>query len=377
MDMEFVQFHPTGMIWPPSVRGILVTEGVRGEGGVLRNKEGRRFMFDDIPENYKTQTADNEDEGWRYVTGDKNARRPPELLTRDHVARCINREVKEGRGSPHGGVFLDISWIKSKVPNGAEHIKRKLPSMYHQFKQLADLDITAVPMEVGPTTHYIMGGVRVDSDTQMSNVPGLFAAGECGAGLHGANRLGGNSLSDLVVFGKRAGDYAAKYAVANGAAQVNEQQVDAIAREALAPLEREGGPRPYDIQFELQDFMQDLVGIVRNEKDMALALEKLADMKKRAAGVSAGGNREYNPGWHTAIDLRNLLTVSEAIALSAIDRKESRGAHFREDYPEKSAAEGTYNHTIMVGTDGAMNLSREPLPPMTDEMKQIIEEMKS
>src|SRR6185437_5728481 len=373
MDMEFVQFHPTGMIWPPSVRGILVTEGVRGEGGVLRNKEGKRFMFADIPENYRPQTADNEEEGWRYVTGDKNARRPPERLTRDHVARCINREVKEGRGSPHGGVFLDISWIKSKVPNGEEHIKRKLPSMYHQFMQLADLDITKVPMEIGPTTHYIMGGVRVDADTQMSDVPGLFAAGECGAGLHGANRLGGNSLSDLVVFGKRAGESAAKYVKSNGAAQVNPQQVDEIARWALSPLEREGGPRPYDIQYELQDMMQSMVGIVSSEKEMAQALEKIQDLKKRAETVSAGGNREYNPGWHTAIDLRNLLTVAEAIALSAHDRKESRGAHFREDYPEKSASEGTYNHTIRRGANGEMELDRAPLHPMTDEMKQIIE----
>jgi succinate dehydrogenase / fumarate reductase flavoprotein subunit len=377
MDMEFVQFHPTGMIWPPSVRGILVTEGVRGEGGVLRNNEGKRFMFADIPENYRPQTADNEEEGWRYVIGDKDARRPPELLTRDHVARCINREVKEGRGSPHGGVFLDISWIKSKVPNGEEHIKRKLPSMYHQFMQLADLDITKVPMEIGPTTHYVMGGVRVDADTQMSDVPGLFAAGECGAGLHGANRLGGNSLSDLVVFGKRAGEEAAKYAKSNSAAQVNAQQVDEIARWALSPLEREGGPRPYDIQYELQDLMQSMVGIVRNDQEMTMALEKLQDLKKRAETASAGGNREYNPGWHTAIDLRNLLTVAEAIALSAHDRKESRGAHFREDYPEKSASEGTYNHTIRRGASGGMELDRAPLIPMTEEMKQIIEEMKS
>jgi succinate dehydrogenase / fumarate reductase flavoprotein subunit len=359
------------------VRGILVTEGVRGEGGVLRNKDGKRFMFADVPENYRPQTADNEEEGWRYVTGDKNARRPPELLTRDHVARCIMREVREGRGSPHGGVFLDISWIKTKVPNGEEHIKRKLPSMYHQFMQLADLDITKVPMEIGPTTHYVMGGVRVDADTQMSDVPGLFAAGECGAGLHGANRLGGNSLSDLVVFGKRAGESAAKYAKSNSAAQVNPQQVEEIARWALSPLEREGGPRPYDIQYELQDLMQSMVGIVRNDKDMTSALEKIQDLKKRAETVSAGGNREYNPGWHTAIDLRNLLTVAEAVALSAHDRKESRGAHFREDYPEKSASEGTYNHTIRRGAGGGMDLDRAPLIPMTDEMKQIIEEMKS
>src|SRR5580765_5222532 len=241
IDMEFIQFHPTGMVWPPSVMGILVTEGVRGEGGVLRNKDGKRFMFDDIPENYKSSTADNEEEGWRYTQGDKNSRRPPELLTRDHVARKINIEVKAGRGSPHGGVFLDIAWIKARLPNGAEHIKKKLPSMYHQFKQLANIDITAVPMEVGPTTHYIMGGVRVDGDTQMSTVPGLFAAGECAAGLHGANRLGGNSLSDLLVFGKRAGEHAAKFARERGAVAVDESQINAASRAALAPFERGGG----------------------------------------------------------------------------------------------------------------------------------------
>src|SRR5580658_332372 len=238
MDMEFVQFHPTGMVWPPSVMGILVTEGVRGEGGVLKNKEGKRFMFDDIPDNYKNQTADNAEEGWRYTQGDKNARRPPELLTRDHVARCIMREVKAGRGSPHGGVFLDIAWIKEKIPNAAAHIKKKLPSMYHQFMQLANLDITAVPMEIGPTTHYIMGGVRVDSDTQMSSLPGLFAAGECAAGINGANRLGGNSLSDLLVFGRLAGEFAAKYARDNPLGQVNPAEVDQHAAEALAPFER-------------------------------------------------------------------------------------------------------------------------------------------
>src|SRR2546428_1862557 len=238
VDMEFVQFHPTGMIWPPSVRGILVTEAVRGEGGVLRNSEGRRFMFNEIPENYRAQTADNEEEGWRYTQGDKTARRPPELLTRDHVSRCIVREIKAGRGSPHGGVFLDISWIKARIPNGAEHIKKKLPSMYHQFKQLADLDITQQAMEIGPTTHYIMGGVRVDGDTQMSNVPGLFAAGECAAGINGANRLGGNSLSDILVFGKRAGEYAAKFAKSQGLSKVNTADVDKIAKWALEPFER-------------------------------------------------------------------------------------------------------------------------------------------
>src|SRR5271167_3235525 len=263
-DMEFVQFHPTGMVWPISVRGILVTEGVRGEGGVLRNSEGRRFMFDDIPDLYKEQTADSEEEGWRYTQGDKNARRPPELLTRDHVARCINREVKAGRGSPHGGVFLDISWIKERMPKAEEHIRRKLPSMYHQFMQLANLDITKEPMEVGPTTHYVMGGIRVDGDSQMSNVPGLFAAGEAAAGLHGANRLGGNSLSDLVVFGRRAGHYAAEFAKSNGVGTVDDEQLQATAVEALKPFERgASGENPYQIQYDLQEAMQDLVGIVR------------------------------------------------------------------------------------------------------------------
>src|SRR5438034_9464209 len=269
LDMEFVQFHPTGMVWPISVRGILVTEGVRGEGGVLRNKEGRRFMFDEIPDLYKEQTADTEDEGWRYTQGDKNARRPPELLTRDHVARCINREVKSGRGTPHGGVFLDIAWIKERMPNAAEHIKRKLPSMYHQFKQLADIDITREPMEVGPTTHYIMGGVRVDGDTQMSSVPGLFAAGECAAGINGANRLGGNSLSDLLVFGKRAGEYAAQFAKARGDGTIDAGEVEEAGRRALEPFARgTGGESPYQIQYALQEMMLDLVGIVSRGPQM-------------------------------------------------------------------------------------------------------------
>src|ERR1700688_5054830 len=255
LNMEFVQFHPTGMIWPPSVRGLLVTEGVRGEGGILVNSLGKRFMFDDIPENYKNQTADNPEEGWRYTQGDKNARRPPELLTRDHVARCITRELREGRGSPHGGVFLDIAWIKERIPHAAEHIKKKLPSMYHQFKQLADIDITQVPMEVGPTTHYMMGGVRVDAESQMSDVPGLFAAGECAAGLRG-----GNSLSDLLVFGTRAGDYAARFAKEHSQGKVNPDELAAAERRALKPFEN-GGPAPYDIQYALQETMQDLVGI--------------------------------------------------------------------------------------------------------------------
>jgi succinate dehydrogenase / fumarate reductase flavoprotein subunit len=379
-DMEFVQFHPTGMVWPPSVRGILVTEGVRGEGGVLRNKEGRRFMFDDIPENYRTQTADNEEEGWRYVQGDKNARRPPELLTRDHVARCIMREVREGRGSPHGGVFLDISWIKSKIPNAADHIRKKLPSMYHQFKQLADIDITSEPMEVGPTTHYVMGGVRVDGDTQMSTVPGLFAAGESAAGLHGANRLGGNSLSDLLVFGKRAGEHAARYASENAATKISSDAVDSAARAALEPFERAANEKsaegPYQVQHALQEMMQELVGIVRREEEMQRALVGIETLKARAVRVAVTGNREYNPGWHTALDLVNLLTVSEAITRSALERKESRGGHFRDDFPDKDPAAAGYNIVISRGSDGTMNISREPIPPLRDDLKQIVEENK-
>ncbi|PYL15834.1 MAG: fumarate reductase/succinate dehydrogenase flavoprotein subunit [Verrucomicrobia bacterium] len=342
IDMEFVQFHPTGMVWPPSVMGILVTEGVRGEGGILTNKEERRFMFDEIPENYRAQTADNEEEGWRYCQGDKNARRPPELLTRDHIARCIVREIKEGRGTPHGGVYLDISWIKQKLPDAAEYIKRKLPSMYHQFKQLADIDITEQPMEVGPTTHYVMGGIHVDPDTQMSRVPGLFACGECAAGINGANRLGGNSLSDLLVFGKRAGEFAARFAKDNSLGKIDSPSrtgtIDIIAREAVAPFERGGGENPYEIQKDLQELMQDKVGIVRTESEMQVALEQLKKLKERANRSGIVGHREFNPGWHTALDLKNLLTVSEAITRAALERKESRGAQFREDYPTKSGA---------------------------------------
>ena len=378
VDMEFVQFHPTGMVWPPSVRGILVTEGVRGEGGVLLNREGRRFMFDDIPENYRAQTADNEEEGWRYVQGDKAARRPPELLTRDHVARSIVREVREGRGSPHGGVFLDIAWIKRRLPNAPEHIRKKLPSMYHQFKELADIDITAQPMEVGPTTHYMMGGVRVDGDSQMSSVPGLFAAGEVAAGLHGANRLGGNSLSDLLVFGKRAGEYAARFAQDNPAARVGETEADAAVRDALAPFERpsNGAKGPYQIQHELQDVMQDYVGIVRNEADMLRALERIERLVGEASHVAVTGHREYNPGWHTALDLRCMLIVSEAVARAALDRKESRGAQFREDYPDKDAEYARFNIVVKKGGDGRMELSRRPIPALPAELAGVIEEMK-
>ena len=376
-DMEFVQFHPTGMIWPPSVRGILVTEGVRGEGGVLRNSEGRRFMFDDIPDNYKTQTADNEEEGWRYTQGDKDARRPPELLTRDHVARSIVKQVREGKGSPHGGVFLDISWIKDRLPNAAEHIKRKLPSMYHQFMQLANIDITTTPMEIGPTTHYVMGGIRVDGDTQQSTLPGLFAAGECAAGLHGANRLGGNSLSDLLVFGKRAGEHAAKFARANGAVHIDPGAIEACARSALEPFDRSGSAvGPYQVQESLQETMQDFVGIVRTQNEMERALDRIAKLKAQASKVAVRGNREYNPGWHTALDLQHLLTVSEAITRSAIERKESRGGHFREDYPDKRNEFATFNVVVSKGEGGEMRIDHAPIAPMTSELSGIIAEMK-
>ena len=376
MDMEFVQFHPTGMVWPPSVRGILVTEGVRGEGGILLNKDKKRFMFDEIPELYRNQTADNEEEGWKYTQGDKAARRPPELLTRDHVARCIVREIKEGRGSPHNGVFLDIAWIKQKLPNAAEHIKKKLPSMYHQFKKLADIDITKEPMEVGPTTHYMMGGIRVNPDTQMSTVPGLFAAGEAAAGLHGANRLGGNSLSDLLVFGKLAGEFAAKYSKDNGQANVDEQELTNFAKRVLEPFERTEGDNPYQVQYDLQEMMQDLVGIVRKEDELQKAVIELEKLRERSRKVKVSGNREYNAGWHTALDLQNLLTVSEAIAKAAIERKESRGAHFREDYPAKDDKNGKFHFIIYKDRDGKMQGRREPVPEIREDLKQIIEEMK-
>ncbi len=377
LDMEFVQFHPTGMVWPPSVRGILVTEGVRGEGGVLRNNKGDRFMFQDIPDLYKNQTADNAEEGWIYTQGDKNARRPPELLTRDHVARCIVREIREGRGSPHEGVYLDISWIKEKLSNAEDHIKRKLPSMYHQFKQLADIDITKEAMEVGPTTHYAMGGVLVDADTQMSTVPGLFAAGECAAGLHGANRLGGNSLSDLLVFGQRAGFSAAQFARENKSGLIDEDQIETSLNETLEPFDRDKtGENPFDIQYELQDRMQELVGIVRNEGDMKQALEVIKDLRERASKVSVIGNREYNPGWHTALDLNNLLIVSEAVARAALERKESRGAHFREDYENKSEEFGQVNFTQRKNAEGEMVINRVPVKPLRDDLADIIEENK-
>jgi succinate dehydrogenase / fumarate reductase flavoprotein subunit len=385
IDMEFVQFHPTGMVWPPSVRGILVTEGVRGEGGCLRNREGKRFLFGDIPDNYKTQTADNEEEGFLYVVGEKyqgkDARRPPELLTRDHVARCIVREVKQGRGSEHGGVILELDsfaqWMKQRASfSAAVHWKKKLPSMYHQFKELGNVDITKQPMEVGPTTHYIMGGVRVDADTQMSRVPGLFACGECAAGINGANRLGGNSLSDLIVLGKRAGEFAAKHARENSACQAHQDQVEAAARWALGFIdEPRGEENPYKVQQDLQEMMQDLVGIVRKEIEMLRALDGLAKLRDRAGRVRAPINREYNPGWHICMDLPNLLTVSEAITRAALERKESRGGQFRDDYPQKDTKKfGKVNTVLWQGPDGQMQFRWEPNPEMPAELKEVIRE---
>jgi succinate dehydrogenase / fumarate reductase flavoprotein subunit len=369
IDMEFVQFHPTGMVWPPSVRGILVTEGVRGDGGVLRNAEGRRFMFDYIPDMFRSETAETEEEADRWYTDRRGNRRTPDLLPRDEVARAINSEVKEGRGSPHGGVFLDIASRRS-----AEDIRRRLPGMYHQFKELADVDITKEPMEVGPTCHYAMGGVRVDPDTQAATVPGLFAAGEAAGGMHGANRLGGNSLSDLLVFGRRAGQYAAEHAL--GLQQLpalDQEQIETTAAAALAPFEREHGDNPYAVHQDLQDTMQELVGIIRTEGELKAALEKLALLQDRAAGVRVEGNRQYNPGWHLALDLQSLLAVSECVATAALERKESRGGHTRDDYPKADPELGRLNIALRI-QDGKLGLRREPLPEMPEDLRQLFEE---
>ena len=368
MDMEFMQFHPTGMVWPPSVRGILVTEGVRGDGGTLKNAKGERFMFRYIPEFFRAETAETEKEADAWYD-DKSNRRTPDLLPRDEVARAINSEVKAGRGTPHGGVFLDIA---SRRP--ADYIQRRLPSMYHQFKELADVDITKEPMEVGPTCHYAMGGVRVDADSTATTVPGLFAAGEVAAGLHGANRLGGNSLSDLLVFGRRAGLYAAEYAKSMKAPlSVNNDQIDGYARDMLAPFEANGSENPYKIHSDLQDCMQNLVGIIRVESELKQALETLQQLKQRSRNVKVEGNRQFNTGWHLALDLHSLLTFAEAATLAAIERKESRGGHTRDDYPSTDAKYAKVNIVVRKAGD-SMTLAQEPLPEMPEELKALLEE---
>ncbi len=369
MDMEFIQFHPTGMVWPPSVKGILVTEGVRGEGGVLKNNKGERFMFNYIPELFAKETADTVEEGDRWLRKEEGARRPPELLTRDVVARAIVREVKEGRGSAHGGAYLDIASRRS-----AEDIKKKLPSMYHQFKELGGIDITKEPMEVGPTCHYIMGGVRVDVETQMSSVPGLFAAGECGGGLHGSNRLGGNSLSDLLVFGRRAGLYAAEFAKGRKQPSLNESEVETVVREMFEPFNRDQGENAFMVTEDLQASMESNVGIARQEDELKQALTDLRGFAERARKVHVSGDCRFNPGWHQALALQNLLVCSEAIALSALERRESRGGHMRVDYLDSSEEFGQFNHVVSRQADGTMALRREPLPKMPAELQALFED---
>ena len=368
IDMEFIQFHPTGMIWPPGVMGLLVTEGVRGEGGVLKNKEGKRFMFDNVPERYKGEFAETEEEAERWLNGDREARRPPELLTRDVVARAIRREVNEGRGSPHGGAFLDIA---SRRP--ADYIKKKLPSMYHQFMKLANLDITKEPMEVGPTCHYVMGGIRVDPDTQATNVPGLYAAGEVAGGLHGANRLGGNSLSDLIVFGRRAGMAAADYAAAQASPfRVDEAQVQGYISEALSPFANSGGENPFALMKELRTTMQKNAGIMREESELRAQLDILANLKKHVQNAGAFGTRVYNPGWHTALDMRLMVEIAEAVVLAAQARKESRGGHARLDYPDPDNTFAKLNH-IVRRKDGRLVVEAEALPEMPEDRRKIAE----
>ncbi|WP_292673331.1 fumarate reductase/succinate dehydrogenase flavoprotein subunit [Nocardioides sp.] len=373
INMEFVQFHPTGMVWPPSVKGLLVTESVRGDGGILKNSEGKRFMFDYIPEFFKSETADTEEEADAWYEDKKNNRRPPELLPRDEVARAINSEIKAGRGSPHGGIFLDIA--SRRTP---EFIKKRLPSMYHQFKELADVDITAEPMEIGPTCHYVMGGVEVDADTQESAVPGLYAVGECSGGMHGSNRLGGNSLGDLLVFGKLAGEHAAKKVSGLGANRpaVAPDDVAAAATSAVAPFEVEGGENPYAIQHDLQQAMNDLVGIIREGAELEQALADIEALKERAKQMVVEGHRQYNPGWHLALDLRNMLIVSESIAKAALAREESRGGHTRNDFPKTDhEVWGKKNLVVTLNDSGdGVQLSEKPLPVMPDELKKYFEE---
>jgi succinate dehydrogenase / fumarate reductase, flavoprotein subunit len=369
LNMEFVQFHPTGMVWPPSVRGILVTESVRGDGGVLRNSEGKRFMFDYVPDVFRAQYAETEEEADRWYTDPDNNRRPPELLPRDEVARSINSEIKAGRGTPHGGIFLDVA---SRLP--ADEILRRLPSMHHQFIELADVDITKEPMEIGPTCHYVMGGVEVDPDTGASSVPGLFAAGEVSGGMHGSNRLGGNSLSDLLVFGKRAGDGAADYLESLGSTRPSAPEADvqdALA-EALAPLSRSDGENPYTVHSELQQTMNDLVGLIRRESEIKQALTELEKFKERAARVAVAGDRPYNPGWHYAQDLRNMLLVAECVALAALERQESRGGHTREDFPVMSPEWRKVNLVLSL-TGEKLELKRQPLPAIPPDLLGLFE----
>ena len=371
INMEFVQIHPTGMVWPPSVKGLLVTESVRGDGGILRNSEGKRFMFDYIPEFFRSETADTEEEADRWYDDKKSNRRPPELLPRDEVARAINSEIKAGRGSPHGGIFLDIASRRS-----AEFIRKRLPSMYHQFKELADVDITAEPMEIGPTCHYVMGGVEVDPDTQESAVTGLYAVGECSGGMHGSNRLGGNSLGDLLVFGKRAGESATAYASSLGDARpaIDEVAVKTAEQSALAPFEVEGGENPYTIQSDLQQSMNDLVGIIRTAPELEQSLEAIEAFKVRAASMKVEGHRQYNPGWHLSVDLRNMLIVSECIARAALARQESRGGHTRDDFPGPDPVWGTKNLVVDLDAAGTgVVLHEKPLPVMPDELKKYFE----
>jgi succinate dehydrogenase / fumarate reductase flavoprotein subunit len=365
-DMEYIQFHPTGMVWPPSVRGLLITEGVRGEGGVLKNNKGERFMFKYIPEKFAAETADTVEEAQRWLDGDKTARRPPELLTRDEVARSINAEVKAGRGSPHGGVFLDIA---SRRP--ADFIKRKLPSMYHQFKELAEVDITTDPMEVGPTLHYFMGGVRVDADSQMSTVPGLFACGECGAGLHGANRLGGNSLSDLLVFGRLAGVGAADYIKGlSSTPKATDDQIVAGVRRATDVLKRDSGTNPYVLHDKLQETMFANVGIIREGKEIEQALQDLEGLKKEAETMKAPGTSQYNPGWHEALSMRSLLITSEVVTRAALMREESRGAHTRNDFPGEREEWVQYNVIVKKGASG-MEVEKRKRPDPPPKLKEI------
>jgi succinate dehydrogenase / fumarate reductase flavoprotein subunit len=371
VNMEFVQFHPTGMVWPPSVKGILVTEGVRGDGGVLRNSENKRFMFDYVPDVFRSQYAETEEEADRWYEDPANNRRPPELLPRDEVARAINSEVKAGRGSPHGGVYLDIASRRSP-----DYILKRLPSMHHQFKELADVDITREPMEVGPTCHYVMGGVEVDPDTQAAKVPGLFAVGEVSGGMHGSNRLGGNSLSDLLVFGRRGGLYAAEYVDNLGTAdrpKVSEDAVDAIVAEALAPLGRDG-ENPFELHSTVQQTMNDLVGIIRTAEEVEAALERLAELRSRLSKVGVPARRDFNPGWHLALDLRNIMLVSECVARAALERQESRGGHTRDDFPTMSPEWRKIN--LICSLDRAADtvaLTRQPLPMMRDELVSLFE----